>query len=191
LAITISEEAIGSLTSQADVDMVFQYDRIFEIVVEEPGFGGFKLVERKLAEPRTKDYDSVAEDMPSAWVKRFDVSKWGFLVARDQGERIGGAVIAYDTSAVNMIDRAEQAVLWDLRVSPDYRVRGVGRMLFEAVENWARQRGCTELKIETQNNNVAACKFYAGRGCTLGGINRFAYPASFDEVQMLWYKKLV
>ncbi|MBU6452913.1 MAG: GNAT family N-acetyltransferase [Cyanobacteria bacterium REEB67] len=188
--ISVSEEAIGTLSSQAEVCMIFRYDRIFEIVVEEPGFNGFKLVEKHLPDWRTKDYDAVADDMPSAWARRFDVSKWGFLVARDDGNRVGGAVIAYDTIAVNMIDRAEQAVLWDLRVAPDYRSRGVGLMLFQAVEDWARQKGCSELKIETQNNNVAACKFYARRGCTLGGINRFAYPASFDEVQMLWYKKL-
>lgn len=51
-------------------------------------------------------------------------------------------------------------------------------------------RGCFELKIETQNTNVAACKFYERQGCELRNINRAAYPDLPNEVQMLWYKKL-
>jgi streptothricin acetyltransferase len=47
------------------------------------------------------------------------------------------------------------------------------------------------LKVETQNINAAACHFYARQGCTLGGINRFAYPLLPLEVQLLWYKDLI
>ena len=55
-------------------------------------------------------------------------------------------------------------------------VRGaVVPALFRAVEGWARARGGGWLKIETQNIN-AACRFYQEMGCTLGGIDRFAYP---------------
>ena len=46
------------------------------------------------------------------------------------------------------------------------------------------------MKIETQNINVVACKFYAGQGCTLGAADRFAYPELPDEVRLLWYKDL-
>ena len=59
----------------------------------------------------------------------------------------------------------------------------------------ARRRGCRLLKIETQNVNVAACCFYAAQGCTLGGVNRFAYLGAYgaahpDEVQLIWYYDL-
>ena len=46
------------------------------------------------------------------------------------------------------------------------------------------------MKVETQNVNVPACRFYARQGCVLGAINRFAYPDLPDEVQLLWYKTL-
>jgi hypothetical protein len=46
------------------------------------------------------------------------------------------------------------------------------------------------LKIETQNVNAAACRFYRKMGCTLGAIDRFAYDELPGEVQLLWQKEL-
>ncbi|MBA2627295.1 MAG: GNAT family N-acetyltransferase [Gemmatimonadales bacterium] len=105
--------------------------------------------------------------------------------------RAGGAVIAHDTAGVHLLEgRRELAVLWDLRVTPDARRSGVGAALFAEAGRWARERHCTHLKVETQNVNVPACRFYAAQGCTLGVINRFAYPALAEEVQLLWYRQL-
>ena len=82
------------------------------------------------------------------------------------------------------------AVLWDIRVSPEARGRGVGSALFAAAEAWAKARGCRELKVETQNVNVPACRFYMRQGCVLGAVNRRAYPGLPAEIQLLWYKDL-
>jgi hypothetical protein len=46
------------------------------------------------------------------------------------------------------------------------------------------------LKIEPQNVNVQACRFYQNMGCTLGAIDRFAYPGQAGEVQLLCWKAL-
>jgi hypothetical protein len=51
-------------------------------------------------------------------------------------------------------------------------------------------KGCFRLKVETQNINVPACRFYVKQGCVLGAIHRFAYPEFPDEAQLLWYKDL-
>jgi ribosomal protein S18 acetylase RimI-like enzyme len=80
--------------------------------------------------------------------------------------------------------------LWDLRVRPEVRSAGIGTDLYRAVEDWARNRGCRTLKVETQNINVPACRFYARMGCTLGAVDRFAYPDLPDEVQLIWRKEL-
>lgn len=159
--------------------------------VVDGGLGGIVLVERPVAVPWTKDYDQDAGEAPARWLERFDVSRWGFLLARAAGEPVGGAVIAFDTPGVRMLEeRRDLAVLWDLRVAPARRGSGLGRRLFAAAERWAGARGCEWLKIETQQINVPACRFYARQGCTLGAIHRFAYPALPDEVQLLWYKRL-
>ncbi len=140
---------------------------------------------------QTKDYDAIDGEAPSSWPNRFDVSNWGFVVARSNGHRIGGAVIAFDTVGVDMLEeRRDLAVLWDIRIDPAFRGQGVGALLFQAAEKWSAARGCTLLKVETQNTNLAACKFYARQGCTLGEIKRLAYPSLPHEIQLLWYKDL-
>ena len=100
-------------------------------------------------------------------------------------------MIAYDTPGVDMLEgRSDLAVLWDIRVFQGARSQGVGTQLFTAAEQWARRRGCRTMKIETQNINVPACRFYAHMGCTLGVINRYAYTHIENEVQLIWYKEL-
>jgi ribosomal protein S18 acetylase RimI-like enzyme len=86
--------------------------------------------------------------------------------------------------------RDDIAVLWDIRVSPEARGAGLGSALFQATAGWAVARGCEWLKVEPQNVNVAACRFYQKMGCTLGAIDRFAYPDLPGEVQLLWWKAL-
>ena len=68
-----------------------------------------------------------------------------------------------------MLDRrADLLVLWDIRVNPDCRGQGVGSALFQQAEAWGRAHGCRQLKVETQNINVNACRFYRAMGCELG-----------------------
>ena len=81
-------------------------------------------------------------------------------------------------------------MLWDIRVRPEARGSGIGSLLFRAVETWAQDRRCHTLKVETQNTNVPACRFYRGMSCSLGALDRFAYPDLPDEVQLMWFKAL-
>jgi ribosomal protein S18 acetylase RimI-like enzyme len=141
--------------------------------------------------PYVKDYDAAPENHPTEWPARFDVGRWGILSAWVDGMRVGGAVVAWDTPGVDMLEgRSDLAVLWDIRVAPGVRGEGIGGVLFRAAERWAAERGARWLKVETQNVNVGACRFYARQGCTLGAVNRFAYPELPEEVQLLWYREI-
>lgn len=187
----IKEEPIATVAEMASVPIAFEVERVFDVSAREGGLGGLVLSERRLDAPYVKDYDAEEGESPTQWAARFDVSNWGLICARANGVRVGGATVAFDTEGVRMLEgRRDLAVLWDIRVSPQERGRGVGPALFRAAEAWAASRGCRQMKIETQNINVPACRFYARQGCVLGAINRFAYPTLPDEVQMLWYKIL-
>ncbi|MFZ4395340.1 MAG: GNAT family N-acetyltransferase [Kiritimatiellia bacterium] len=54
----------------------------------------------------------------------------------------------------------------------------------------SRRRKCRRLKVETQNINVPACRFYTKHGFTLGAINRYAYTEFPDEIELIWCKEL-
>ena len=188
VAIEIVEEPIASLAEHAGVPNAFEVDRVLEVVAVD---GGWSLTERTVAEPWMKDYDAVIGSAPDEWGSRFDLSSWGLLVARVGGRRAGGAVIAFDTPAVQML-RGERdlAVIWDLRVMPEFRRHGVGRALLMAADAWATTRGCTRLEIETQQINVAACALYARHGCELRSVDPRAYADHPDEIQLIWSKPL-
>ena len=186
--VEVTEEPASALADFARIPISFEVRSVLDVADDA---GGFALTERGLPIPWVKDYDAIGGEGPTRWALRFDVSNWGFLAARVDGRLVGAAAIAFDTPGVDMLEgRRDLAVLWDLRVAPDTRGQGVGSALFRAAEAWARARGCTQLKIETQNINVPACRFYAARGCMLGAANRSAYPGLPDEIQLLWYKTL-
>ncbi len=180
------------LCEHARISIAFQVDRILDVTVEHNGLGGFACIERPLAVPYVKNYDALPDNSPENWAHRIDVANWVLLTASGDGRPVGGAVLAFDTAGVHMLEgRRDLTVLWDLRVAPEMRRSGIGSALFAAAEVWAQSHGCRQLKVETQNINVAACEFYASHGCRLGAIHRFAYPDLPDEVQLLWYKDLI
>ena len=100
----------------------------------------------------------------------------------DANVPVGAVAVAFDTPGVHMLEeRSDLAVLWDIRVAPEAQGRGVGRRLFEYAVEWARAHGGTQMKIETQNVNVSACRFYEHMGCELGEIRRFGF---LNEMEM-------
>jgi GNAT superfamily N-acetyltransferase len=187
----INEEPISNLSVLERISIAFVVDRVLEPTLVENGLIGVVLEERELETPYAKDYDALDGEGPTRWAARFDLTNWALILARSGGSALGGAVIAFDTKNVNMLEgRHDLAVLWDLRVDPEARGKGVGTALFKSAERWAVSHGCTELKVETQNNNVSACRFYQRQGCSLGAVNRFAYPDLPHEIQLIWRKSL-
>jgi GNAT superfamily N-acetyltransferase len=187
----IAEESISRLDEHAEISIAFLVEKVLEISLLDGGLAGLRLSEQVVAQPWLKDYDAIKGEGPTRWARRFDVSHWGLISAHDVDQRVGGAVIAFDTPGLNMLDgRHDVAVLWDMRIHPDRRSGGVGTLLFRAVEDWARDRGCRLLKVETQNVNVPACRFYRRMGCTLASVDTLAYPDLPSEVQLVWAKQL-
>jgi GNAT superfamily N-acetyltransferase len=191
MAIEVTEEAMTALLEYARVPITFAVDCVLEVTTRDDGSGGFMLSERRVEVPYEKDYDTIAGEGPSQWGRRFDLSNWALFTARVGGCIVGGATIAFDTPGLTILEgRRDLAVLWDIRVSPELRRQGIGAALFQRAEGWAQLHGCRQLKIETQNTNVRACRFYERQGCQLRAIDRAAYPELPREIQLLWYKDL-
>jgi len=82
------------------------------------------------------------------------------------------------------------ALIDDIAVEPQFRRQGVGRALIERAIAWAKERKFPGLMLETQNNNVAACKLYAGCGFELHGFDTHLYKGldhNTDEIALYWY----
>ena len=193
--IEIQEGGTNLLDRYARIPIRFTVQSVLRIETIDQGLGGLVMIEEKIASPYVKDYDSQGPDAgPLNWPRYFDASRWRFFLATQEGRPLGGAALAMDTPGVAMLEnRRDLAVLWDIRVHPDARGRGIGSRLFQHAADRARQLGYRQLKVETQNVNVAACYFYAAQGCTLGAIHRYAYaafPNVAHEAMLLWYLDL-
>lgn len=136
-------------------------------------------------EPWIKNYDAL--EPPSSLPGRFDVSCWRVFLAKEAGRTIGSAVVAWGSADFDMLEGgSDLAVLVDIRVAEEFRGHGVGRKLFESAAAWARAKGCVELRVETQDINVPACRFYKAMGCRLLKAVPGAYAPDNDETMLLW-----
>lgn len=189
MRLEITDGPVTALSDYCRIPMALRVTEVLDLTVQGDGVGGFALSPKTVSAPWVKDYDSV--ENPLSWPARFDMSNWQLFAAHLDGQWVGGAMVAFGTDDLFMLEgRRDLAVLWDIRVSPEVRRRGIGSALFNAAATWARNRGCNYLKVETQNVNVPACRFYSRQGCVLGSIHRFAYAESPAEIQLLWYKDL-
>ncbi len=182
----VQQSPAGDLAGYAQVPSRFTTEVVLDVDGEAPAF---VLGERRLVAPFTKDYDAL--EPPSQWPRLFDLSAWTVLHVSDGPRRLGEALLAWNTPGVDLLEgRQDLLVLWDIRVDPAASGRGVGTALFRAAEAWGRSRGCTELLVETQNVNAAACRFYRAMGCVLVRAVRGAYAGLPDEVQLIWSRPL-
>jgi GNAT superfamily N-acetyltransferase len=192
MKIEIQKIPASRLGEYALIPIRFQVRSKYQVEQFMEGAGGLLMREVKVTPPYVKDYD--VDETPRDWPKKFNVTHWGIFVAKEDGQTVGGAAVALNTPGVNLLEgRQDLAVLWDIRVRPDARGLGIGTALFRHAAAWARSKGCRQMKIETQNVNVPACRFYAHMGCELGMVHRFGYaaiPAVADEAMLFWYLKL-
>jgi GNAT superfamily N-acetyltransferase len=181
----IRELPVSQLAAYAAVPIAI---RVASRLVREPAASTpDALVEMPVARPFDKDYDAAPGMSPLHWAGRYALERWGLLVAEVDGRVVGGAAVAPAAEVMPEHAAARGAgVLWDLRVAPAWRGQGIGSALFRAAERWATAHGDGALIVETQDVNVAACRFYARMGCQLLSYEEHAYGSMPDEARLIW-----
>ena len=84
----------------------------------------------------------------------------------------------------------EFACVNHLAVEPAFRRSGIGFALVQQAIEWSQAEALAGVMLETQNNNVAACKLYERCGFRLSGFDQDLYRGrDFDtrEVALFWY----
>jgi streptothricin acetyltransferase len=84
----------------------------------------------------------------------------------------------------------QYAYIEDIAVDAGFRRRGVGRALIKQAMGWSHERNLAGIMLETQDNNLSACKFYERCGFQLAGFDRDLYKGinpHTDEVALYWY----
>ena len=178
---------IEELKEYAKIPISFEVNSIFKIFDKIDDSINLSFVEKPV-KPWIKNYDGIDSERPLNWSKKFDMQNWGIFGSYKNGNLIGGATVAFNTPNVNRLEgRKDITALWDIRIRPEFRRKSVGRELFLKAIQFTQENDCRCMKVETQNINVGACRFYSRMGCTLGAINRYAYWDFPNEIMMDWY----
>lgn len=85
------------------------------------------------------------------------------------------------------------AVIDDFALDTAWRGRGAAGILMEEAVAWAKRNGLPGISLETQSNNLAACRFYLGHGFELGGHDRHIYRGLVPdtrEIGLFFYRFL-
>ena len=170
------------------IPMIVRVTSIYQLEKINSGLGGMLLVETPVEE-YNKDLGVYTE--ATKYAAEFDITNWAFFMAFHDDMPIGAVTIASRTEGVQMLDgRDDMSVLWDLRIDDRFKQQGIGSKLFNLAVDWSKSQGFSQMKIECQNNNVPACRFYKKQGAILGKVDEYAYfkdAAVRDEVQLIWY----
>ncbi|WP_104664597.1 GNAT family N-acetyltransferase [Ensifer adhaerens] len=154
-------------------------DFSFEITSEAlppftgPGLGAIAFVESYI-----KSYQSDPQELVDAAAEP-DTT---LLAARIDGRLAGYIALSKAWNGFAEVD--------DITVDKDARRAGVARALMDRAVVWAKDRDLPGLRLETQSNNVAACRFYERYGFELSGYDRHLYSAltpGTREIALYWY----
>lgn len=107
------------------------------------------------------------------WTRAFlDDARHHLVVAIDDGVVVGMA------SAVDYVhpDKAPQLWINEVGVAPTHRRRGIGRRLLDELLAHAREPGCTEAWLGTEEDNVAARRLYEGAGGKAESFVLYSFP---------------
>ena len=173
--------------------VVLDFGRLADVnAANEP----FPIIGRIVPELKGGVWSWREELFGEAWEKRYPDDEW------DYSEYIGNpdkvVYLAYSGSkCVGQIvlrrDWNRYAFIEDICVSRAARGQGIGTALVQRAMEWAKGAGLSGLALETQDNNVLACRFYAKCGFSIGGVNTMFYrnfeKPYRDETAVFWYLK--
>jgi GNAT superfamily N-acetyltransferase len=176
----------------AKIPMLVSVRSKLQVEKIDRGIGGILLREVPV-DPYIKDLGQY--ESPIEFSRQFDIKNWAFFAAYDQGRLVAAATVAYRTKDILLLDdRDDLCLLWDIRVDDSYKRQGVGSKLLEMAIIWVRGKGIRQMKIECQNINLPAVRFYHKFGAVLCAFDEYFYyndPDCREEVALLWYLNLL
>ena len=162
----------GKLAQNDDVSQTLDKPtlafELWETPVDPPLYKSFREYEHKLEEVET----------------RLSSVEGGYVALA--GGQIAGVVL------LNVEQWRSVARIEDIIVGRQFRRYGIGSLLLNCASDWARNRGCWAIVLETQNVNYPAIQFYLRNGLDVWSVHQHFYPPGpvEHEVAIFMGKKL-
>lgn len=196
-AIEVRSVSLADAPALHNLDYSFETDRIYILRVygvlaqsdESSSLPGgpalaFELWETPVDPPLYKSYRGYDRTLAEVEARLSSVD--GGYVALAGGQVAG--VVLLTVEQWRSVARIE-----DIIVGRQFRRYGIGSLLLNCASDWARNRACWAIVLETQNVNYPAIQFYLRNGLEVWSINRHFYPPGSieHEVAIFMGKKLI
>lgn len=193
LSTEVRAVALSDAQAIHEIDYSFETDRIYALHVldrmitsettKHSSSLSFELRETQLDRPLYKDYREFSDS--SADVERTLQSVDGGYIALTDG-LVAGAIL------LNVEHWRSVASIEHILVGRQFRRYGIGSLLLNCADDWARKHGCWAIVLETQNVNYPAIQFYLRNGLEVWSIGHHFYPPGpvEHEVAVFMGKKL-
>jgi GNAT superfamily N-acetyltransferase len=143
-------------------DQTHQTSTSGECVIRPPTPADYE----RMAELATQlGYASSGQEIRARLSELQDASRYVVYVAALADGRIAGWIGAYVFRSVELDKFAE---ISGLIVDEDARSCGIGKLLLDAAEHWARQIGCSAISVRTNVIRERAHAFYKRHGYVQG-----------------------
>jgi len=187
--LTIRPLTFADVPRLSEIDAEFESDRFLDVEKTTHELEvTWRLVERPLVPPfRSTDY-SFDENECDEISARLRKGNGLWLVAEDV--QTGRLVALLDMEREGWHHAAR---LWNIAIDRAYRRQGLGRELMRRALAWARSENLRAVWLETQTNNLPACRFYQAMGFKLCGIDDHFYSnddIGVKEVAIFWWYEL-
>lgn len=201
-AIDVRSVTIADAPTLHELDYSFETDRIYTLRVAgalaqrddashsdcAPNREGrpalaFELWETIVEPPLYKSYHEYKRTL-AEFEARLNSIDGGYVALADG--QVAGVVL------LNVEEWRSVARIEDIIVGRQFRRYGIGSLLLNCASDWARNRGCWAIVLETQNVNYPAIQFYLRNGLEVWSINQHFYPPGLTEheVAIFMGKKL-
>ena len=187
---------VNDAQSLHELDNSFETDRIYTLrvhgqlvrgdnnprIIDKPALA-FELIETAVEPPLYKDHCRYEDTLEKVEAKLCRMN--GGYVALADGQVAGVGLL-------NVEERRSVARIEDLIVGRQFRRYGIGSLLLNCADDWARKQGCWAIVLETQNVNYPAIQFYLRNGLEVWSIHQRFYPPGpvEHEVAVFMGKKL-
>lgn len=131
------------------------------------------------------------ENFSEQYIKQYDDDEIDMSYVGDENKAV---FLCYEKD--NCIGRIKLRANWngfalieDIAVAKEWRHKGVGTELLKAAFEWAKKKELIGAMLETQDVNVAACRFYAKNRFVIGAVDNRLYSkfSTANEKAIFWY----
>lgn len=135
-----------------------------------------KFMPRDFQQVLSIEEESFWEHDPFLYMKQYEMSSDGFLVAEKDGIVVG--------FVVGMLISRTEGRIFSIAVSKKHRGGGIATLLVKELLDVFRRKGVTSVRLEVRRSNLIAQKLYQNMGFEIVGVAPKYYSDGEDGLMM-------